>query len=402
MNVSVSVCISDLDSSRRLNKTKEEELKKKDGDLSSYKEQMKPVTAERDELKRERDELETKVSIGENFPRKSPIYSTNSTGLITLKRGRDELETKVPIAQILTHSTSPTIYSERDEPKRARRAWDHGIYWREFPAKEPYIFYESLQGERDEPEIKVATANILTLSASPPTYSERDELQREHDELETNVAIVKKSFFGKLCCEFPLYLETKVATMNCSQKSLLYFALYIFPQNLMRELENILVVPVNFPKETPYTSRNALYIPLYIPPYIPTYTFPNVWVWVWVCVCVCARVYVYLFGFVRIWVLLKSFQHLTSTHACAHVQMHTCSMAYRWTRCASHTRTRTHAWKDRERDTTWQVLVGYVFLLHVYIYTHTHTTCTCVYMYIYIHTHTLQDQCSLATCFPYA
>jgi len=122
MNVSVSVCISDLDSSRRLNKTKEEELKKKDGDLSSYKEQMKPVTAERDELKRERDELETKVSIGENFPRKSPIYSTNSTGLITLKRGRDELETKVPIAQILTHSTSPTIYSERDEPKRARRA----------------------------------------------------------------------------------------------------------------------------------------------------------------------------------------------------------------------------------------------------------------------------------------
>jgi len=150
------------------------------------------------------------------------------------------------------------------------------------------------------------------------------------------------------------------------------------------------------------SERNALYIPLYIPPYIPTYTFPNVWVWVWVCVCVCARVYVYLFGFVRIWVLLKSFQHLTSTHACAHVQMHTCSMAYRWTRCASHTRTRTHAWKDRERDTTWQVLVGYVFLLHVYIYTHTHTTCTCVYMYIYIHTHTLQDQCSLATCFPYA
>jgi len=52
---------SDLDASRRLNKTKEEELKKKDGDLSSYKEQMKPVTAERDEIKRERDELETKV-----------------------------------------------------------------------------------------------------------------------------------------------------------------------------------------------------------------------------------------------------------------------------------------------------------------------------------------------------
>jgi len=61
MYVCVSVCISDLDSSRRLNKTKEEELKKKDGDLSSYKEQIKAIFAERDELKRERDELETKV-----------------------------------------------------------------------------------------------------------------------------------------------------------------------------------------------------------------------------------------------------------------------------------------------------------------------------------------------------
>ena len=43
-------------------KTKEEELKRRESDLLAFKDQMKPVTVERDELKRERDELETKVT----------------------------------------------------------------------------------------------------------------------------------------------------------------------------------------------------------------------------------------------------------------------------------------------------------------------------------------------------
>jgi chromosome segregation ATPase len=44
-------CKTDLDACRKLNKVKEEDMKRKDGDLSSYKETMKPITTERDELK---------------------------------------------------------------------------------------------------------------------------------------------------------------------------------------------------------------------------------------------------------------------------------------------------------------------------------------------------------------
>ncbi len=55
-------CRNDLESARKAAKAKEEEVRRKEADLQQNREGMKLVLVERDDIKKERDELETKVS----------------------------------------------------------------------------------------------------------------------------------------------------------------------------------------------------------------------------------------------------------------------------------------------------------------------------------------------------
>lgn len=55
-------CRNDLDSARKQVKAKEEDVRRKEADLQQNREGMKLVLVERDDIKKERDELETKVS----------------------------------------------------------------------------------------------------------------------------------------------------------------------------------------------------------------------------------------------------------------------------------------------------------------------------------------------------
>jgi soluble cytochrome b562 len=54
-------CRNDLDSARKAIKAKEEDVRRKEADLQQNREGMKLVLVERDDIKKERDELETKV-----------------------------------------------------------------------------------------------------------------------------------------------------------------------------------------------------------------------------------------------------------------------------------------------------------------------------------------------------
>ncbi len=55
-------CRNDLEAARKAAKGKEEEVRRKEADLQQNREGMKLVLVERDDIKKERDELETKVS----------------------------------------------------------------------------------------------------------------------------------------------------------------------------------------------------------------------------------------------------------------------------------------------------------------------------------------------------
>jgi soluble cytochrome b562 len=54
-------CRNDLEAARKAAKTKEEDVRRKEADLQQNREGMKLVLVERDDIKKERDELETKV-----------------------------------------------------------------------------------------------------------------------------------------------------------------------------------------------------------------------------------------------------------------------------------------------------------------------------------------------------
>ena len=56
-------CRNDLDNARKAAKAKEEDVRRKEADLQQNREGMKLVLVERDDIKKERDELETKVWI---------------------------------------------------------------------------------------------------------------------------------------------------------------------------------------------------------------------------------------------------------------------------------------------------------------------------------------------------
>ena len=57
-----------MEAARKAAKGKEEEVRRKEADLQQNREGMKLVLVERDDIKKERDELETKVTLNSLFP----------------------------------------------------------------------------------------------------------------------------------------------------------------------------------------------------------------------------------------------------------------------------------------------------------------------------------------------
>ena len=61
-------CRNDLEASRKAAKAKEEEVRRKEADLQQNREGMKLVSVTRDDIKKEYDELGTKVTFNSLFP----------------------------------------------------------------------------------------------------------------------------------------------------------------------------------------------------------------------------------------------------------------------------------------------------------------------------------------------
>ena len=69
-------CRNDLEAARKAAKGKEEEVRRKEADLQQNREGMKLVLDERNDIKKEFDELETKVTFNTLFPTKSLLKTT--------------------------------------------------------------------------------------------------------------------------------------------------------------------------------------------------------------------------------------------------------------------------------------------------------------------------------------
>jgi chromosome segregation ATPase len=73
-------CRNDLENSRKQIKTKEEDGRRKDAEFAQNREAMKLVLIERDDVKKERDELETKVT--QTLRRRSAIVNECKDALV--------------------------------------------------------------------------------------------------------------------------------------------------------------------------------------------------------------------------------------------------------------------------------------------------------------------------------
>ncbi len=71
-------CRNDLESARKAAKAKEEDVRRKEADLQQHREGMKLVLVERDDIKKEKDELETKVPIFFCSPTVTTILKTKA------------------------------------------------------------------------------------------------------------------------------------------------------------------------------------------------------------------------------------------------------------------------------------------------------------------------------------